>query len=215
MAFLPTGQLLVTEKSGTLWLLSSPNVESGSGIVRQEVTGTPDVQARGQGGLGDVILHPDFSSNKIIYLSYVERQAGLSGAAVMRATLTHDAQASSAITNQEVIWRQYPKVSGEGHYGHRLAFSNSGHLFITSGERQKFDPAQDMSQNLGKVVRLNDDGSIPVDNPFASQGGVTAQIWTLGHRNPLGIAFDEAGQLWLHEMGPRGGDELNKVSASD
>jgi glucose/arabinose dehydrogenase len=111
----------------------------------------------------------------------------------------------------EVVWRQVPKVTGRGHYGHRLVFSPDGYLFISSGERQKFDPAQDMQSNLGKIIRLHPDGSVPDDNPFADQGGVTAQIWSLGHRNPLGIAFDANGQLWNTEMGPRGGDELNLV----
>ena len=110
-----------------------------------------------------------------------------------------------------MIWRQSPKVEGGGHYGHRIAFGADGKLWISSGERQKFDPAQDMSMNLGKIVRLNDDGSVPADNPFADRGGVTAQIWTLGHRNPLGLAFDSAGKLWNVEMGPMGGDELNHV----
>jgi glucose/arabinose dehydrogenase len=110
-----------------------------------------------------------------------------------------------------VIWRQQPKVEGGGHYGHRIAFAPDGHLFISSGERQKFDPAQDMAGNLGKIVRLDDDGSVPRDNPFAERGGVTAQIWSLGHRNPLGLAFDSAGRLWNVEMGPMGGDELNLV----
>jgi glucose/arabinose dehydrogenase len=112
----------------------------------------------------------------------------------------------------EVIWRQQPKVTGRGHFGHRMVFSPDGHLFITSGERQKFDPAQDMDQNLGKILRLHEDGSVPPDNPFADRAdGVTAQIWTLGHRNPLGIAFDGAGRLWSQEMGPRHGDELNLI----
>jgi glucose/arabinose dehydrogenase len=104
-----------------------------------------------------------------------------------------------------------PKVAGAGHYGHRIAFDTDDYLWITSGERQKFDPAQDMQSNLGKIVRLNDDGSVPKDNPFSDKGGVTAQIWSLGHRNPLGIAFDAQGRLWNHEMGPKGGDELNLV----
>ncbi len=115
------------------------------------------------------------------------------------------------LENLSVIWRQHPKVSGRGHYGHRLAFDNQGYLFIASGERQKFTPSQDMQSNMGKVVRLHDDGSIPNDNPFYSQGGVSAEIWSLGHRNPLGIDFDADGRLWVHEMGPAGGDELNLV----
>jgi glucose/arabinose dehydrogenase len=110
-----------------------------------------------------------------------------------------------------VIWHQVPKVTGYGHYSHRIAFDSSGKLWITSGDRQKFDPAQDMQSNLGKTLRLNDDGTIPPDNPFAGQGGVTAQIWSLGHRNILGLAFDAHGRLWEHEMGPLGGDELNLI----
>jgi glucose/arabinose dehydrogenase len=120
--------------------------------------------------------------------------------------------ASPQIEGFHVIWRQTPGFEGQGHYGHRLAFSPDGrHLFISSGERQQFTPAQDMSSNAGKILRLNPDGSVPADNPFASQGGVTAQIWSLGHRNPLGLAFDGEGRLWEIEMGPRGGDELNLI----
>ena len=110
-----------------------------------------------------------------------------------------------------MIWRQNPKVTDDGHYGHRMAFDADGYLFISSGDRQKFDPAQQMTGNLGKIVRLHDDGSVPDDNPFADKGGVTAEIWTLGHRNPLGLAFDAEGRLWNQEMGPRHGDELNLV----
>ncbi len=111
-----------------------------------------------------------------------------------------------------MIWRQEPKIDGRGHYGHRLAFSPDGrYLYISSGERQEFTPAQDMARTLGKILRLNPDGSVPADNPFAERGGVTAQIWTLGHRNPLGIAFAPDGRLWEVEMGPRGGDEMNLI----
>jgi glucose/arabinose dehydrogenase len=115
------------------------------------------------------------------------------------------------IEGLQIIWRQTPKVEGRGHYGHRLAFGPDGKLYISNGDRQKFDPAQDMSGTLGKVVRLNDDGSVPADNPFASRGGATAQIWTLGHRNILGLAFDASGRLWSHEMGPKNGDEFNLI----
>ena len=111
----------------------------------------------------------------------------------------------------EVIWRQVPKVTGQGHFGHRIVFGPNEYLWISSGERQKFDPAQDMEANLGKVVRLYVDGSIPNDNPFFTSDGVAAEVWSLGHRNPLGLAFDESGRLWDVEMGPRGGDELNLV----
>lgn len=203
MAFLPDGRLLVTEKRGKLFVVTQDGKKS------PPVAGVPEVAYGGQGGLGDVALHPGFDNNRTIYLSYAEPgDGGRRGAAVARATLDLDKLALSGV---EVIWRQVPKVRGQNHYGHRLLFDSDGLLFISSGERAKFDPAQDMSSNLGKIVRLRDDGSIPADNPFASVGGVTAQVWTLGHRNPLGIAFDTGGQLWNVEMGPRGGDELNRV----
>jgi len=207
MTFLPDGRALVTEKGGNIWLVGTDGRKLG------EISGAPRVSARGQGGLGDVILHPDFATNGVVYLSFVERDPGddsLSGAAVQRATLTL-AQNGGSLGGGEIIWRQVPKVTGNGHYGHRMAFSPDGYLFITSGERQKFTPAQNMAMNLGKVVRLTDSGDVPADNPFVGQGGITEEIWSLGHRNPLGIDFDASGQLWVHEMGPRHGDELNRI----
>lgn len=205
MTFLPDGRLLVTEKQGVLKLLK-PGGKPGV------ITGVPAVDYGGQGGLGDVVLHPKFASNQLIYLSYVEKGEGdFRGAAVARARLTVDDAGGGALSELAVIWRQQPKVDGRAHYGHRLAFGADGLLWISSGERQQFDPAQDMAGNLGKILRLNEDGSVPADNPFAGQGGVTAQIWSLGHRNPLGIAFDGQGRLWEIEMGPRGGDELNLI----
>jgi glucose/arabinose dehydrogenase len=205
MAFLPDGRLLVTEKIGRLLVVSQ------GGSRAYPVSGVPVVAYGGQGGLGDIALHPDFELNGIIYLSYAEAgENGTRGAAVARARLTLSAQ-SGSLSELEVIWRQVPKVTGGGHYGHRLLLDGEGYLFISSGERQKFDPAQDMNSNLGKIVRLYEDGSVPPDNPFVERGGIAAQIWTLGHRNPLGIAFDLDGQLWNIEMGPKGGDELNRV----
>lgn len=205
MAFLPDGRLLVTEKEGRLLVVTQDGKKSAP------ISGVPAVDYGGQGGFGDIALHPDFGNNGRIYLSYVEAgDDNTRGAAVAAATLTLSSDGGS-LGDVEVIWRQMPKVTGRGHYGHRLLFSDDGYLFISSGERQHFDPAQDMNGNLGKIIRLNDDGSLPDDNPFASRGGVAAEIWSLGHRNPLGIAFDGAGQLWNVEMGPRGGDELNRV----
>jgi len=205
MTFLPDGRLLVTEKKGRLLLVTQDGVKSAP------IAGSPTVDYGGQGGFGDVILHPDYAQNSIVYLSYVEAgDDNTRGAAVVKARLTL-ADNGGSLSNAQVIWRQVPKVVGRGHFGHRLAFSPDGHLFISSGERQKFDPAQNMQANLGKILRFNDDGSVPADNPFVDEGGVTAQIWSLGHRNPLGIAFDADGQLWNIEMGPRGGDELNRV----
>lgn len=208
MTFLPDGRLLVTEKKGALRLLDV----SSAGAAAGTISGVPKVAYGGQGGLGDVVLHPQFASNAMVYLSYAESgDGGTRGAAVARAKLNLDMKGGGTLSDVQVIWRQVPKIDGEGHYGHRIAFGPDGHLWITSGERQQFTPAQDMKSNLGKIVRLNDDGSLPADNPFAKDGGVAAQVWSLGHRNPLGIAFDAQGKLWNHEMGPRGGDELNLV----
>ncbi len=206
MTFLPDGRLLVSEKKGALKLLDIPSGRTG------DVAGVPTVAYGGQGGFGDVVLHPKFSDNQLVYVSFAEPgDDGTRGAAVARARLALDASGAGKLNDLTVIWRQVPKVSGEGHYGHRIAFGPDGKLWITSSERQKFTPAQDMKSNLGKVVRLNDDGSVPADNPFASQGGVSAQVWSLGHRNLLGIAFDAEGRLFAHEMGPAGGDELNEI----
>jgi glucose/arabinose dehydrogenase len=203
MAFLPDGRMLVTEQRGMLKLYTP-------GGASVDVRGVPEVSWFGQGGLGDVVLHPDFASNGLVYLSYAEAGEGETrGAAVARAKLALSANGGE-LQNLQVIWRQSPKVEGGGHYSHRIAFGG-GYLWISSGERQQFDPAQDMNSNLGKVLRLNEDGTVPRDNPFADRGGVTAQIWSLGHRNLLGLAFDAQGRLWDVEMGPMGGDELNQV----
>jgi glucose/arabinose dehydrogenase len=209
MEFLPDGRLLVTEKRGALKLV---DVASGEEPAIGDVTGVPAVEYGGQGGFGDVVLHPEFESNGFVYVSYAEEgERGTAGAAVARAKLALNSAGGGALEGLTVIWRQTPKVDGRGHYGHRIAFGPDGFLYLSSGERQKFTPAQDMSGNLGKIVRLNDDGSVPPDNPFAAQGGVAAQVWSLGHRNPLGLAFDGEGRLWNVEMGPQGGDELNLV----
>ncbi|MBA4305732.1 MAG: glucose dehydrogenase [Sphingopyxis sp.] len=204
MTFVPgTPYALVTEKKGKLKLW-----ENEGAVV--DIEGVPTVAYGGQGGLGDVILHPDFANNGYVYLSYAEAGEGGFGAAVARGKLDLKA-AKPALTDVQVIWRQEPKVSGQGHYGHRMAFGPDGMLYISSGERQKFQPAQDLNQNLGKIVRLTDGGMIPSDNPFYDQGRVKSQIWSYGHRNPLGLAFDAQGRLWNQEMGPEGGDELNLV----
>ena len=203
LEFLPDGRLLISEGVGALKLLNA------DGTIG-EITGVPAVSFGGQGGLGDIVLSPEYASNGVIYVSYVEAGPNdTSGAVVARGRLELKGP-GGALVGLEPIWRQVPKVSGQGHFSHRIALRD-GYLWISSGDRQQFDPAQDMQSNLGKILRLNMDGSVPRDNPFAAQGGVTAQIWTLGHRNPLGLAFDGQGRLWSVEMGPMGGDELNLI----
>lgn len=207
MAFLPDGALLVTEKKGVLWHVTS----DGS---KTEVQGLWKVAYGGQGGLGDVVLHPDFERNSRVYLSYAERAEDKAafGAVVVRAKLDLKNRPLK-LASVEILWVQEPKVTGKGHYSHRIAFGPDGKLFITSGDRQKFAPAQNFDGNLGKVLRLNDDGTVPEDNPWKDRGEIAKQFWTVGHRNILGIDFDAAGRLWAHEMGPRHGDELNLIIA--
>ena len=205
LASLADGHLLITEKSGKLKLFDPKSKQMSL------VQGLPIVAYGGQGGLGDVVLHPDYAKNKWIYLSYAEKGENGNGAAVIRGELDLTQRNSPQLKNIKRIWEQVPKVSGEGHYAHRIVFDQQNKLWISSGERQHFDPAQDMNSNLGKIVHLNDDGTASNDNPFFDQGGVAAQIWSLGHRNPLGLAFDASQKLWVVEMGPKGGDELNLV----
>ena len=220
MDFLPgsgvrmTGRALIAEKGGALWL-----VDSRSG-ARQPVGGVPKVQAAGQGGLGDVVAHPDFAGNQRVYLSYVEPGPnGTSGAVVGYGRLLFTgAPAAGAPTGVtldgfKVIWRQTPKVEGNGHFAHRIAFAPDGSLFLTSGDRQKMDPAQDPASDLGKILHLTAEGEPARGNPWAGRGGRAASYWTMGHRNPLGLAFAPDGRLWSSEMGPKGGDELNLIVA--
>lgn len=201
-------ELLVTQKTGELFIVDTITGK------KTQIAGVPQVAYGGQGGLGDIILAPDFATTQAIYLSYVEADKGSFGAKVVKATLTGLGTESSSLQDITPIWQQSPKMSGQGHFSHRLLFSPDGrYLYISSGERQEKDPAQDMAMNLGKIVRLNPDGTIPKDNPFApsESNPVTQQIWSLGHRNVLGMSFDASGNLWAHEMGPRGGDELNLI----
>ncbi len=207
MTFLPNGNLLVTEKKGKLQLANLNN------DTKIEVKGLPEVAYGGQGGLGDIILHPQYQQNQFVYLSYAAKSTwGEKGAVVARAKLRLPS-AAPKLENLEIIWQQIPKTLGSGHYAHRLAFSPDGYLFITSGDRQQQTPAQDWQQNLGKTIRLNDDGTVPADNPFQDKGELAKTFWSVGHRNQLGIAFDKQGKLWTHEMGPRHGDEFNLTIA--
>lgn len=202
---LPDQRLLITERKGQLKLFDPKTKKN------LNVQGIPTLSYGGQGGLGDIVLHPDFKNNHWIYLSYAVQGSGGYGAEISRAKLDLSNPEQPKLTDLTRIWQQVPKVSGQGHYAHRMLFGADGKLWVSSGERQKFDPAQDMKSNLGKVLRLNEDGTPVSDNPFSQQGGVTAEIWSLGHRNPLGMAFDDQKQLWVVEMGPKGGDELNQI----
>lgn len=206
MTFLPgSGDLLVTERTGTLHLRDA---ETGD---RVEVDGVPDVAVAGQGGLGDVVAGPTFEDDQQVFLSWVEPGSGGSGAVVGRATLETSGDEAS-LADLEVIWRQTPKVSGNGHFSHRIAVDPDGeHLFVSSGDRQKKTPAQDTSNTLGTIVRLTLDGEPAEGNPLADEGGASAEIWSYGHRNPLGLEFAPDGTLWSSEMGPEGGDELNVI----
>ena len=194
---------LVTEKSGKLKCWNESGV--------REIVGGPAVDYSGQGGLGDVAFQPGFASSPPVFISWVEAGPnGTRGAVVGRGVLGNHCLLWAPAP--KVIWRQSPKVTGSGHFSHRIAFSPDGkYLFIASGERQKFTPAQDLSVNLGKILRLNLDGTPAAGNPFADKGGVSAEIWSYGHRNILGLQFDAQGRLWALEHGPKGGDELNRI----
>ena len=211
MSFLPSGDLLVTQKTGELELLKLSGPQAGEKL---NVTGTPKVAYGGQGGLGDVVVDPDFANNSLIWLSYIQSIGGKYGAVVIKAKLeTGD---EPKLTQIQKIWEQTPLMSGQGHYSHRIAVGpagtkHAGFIFITSGDRQEQTPAQNFSGNLGKVIRLKTDGSVPSDNPWQDKGEVARQFYSMGHRNLLGIDFDAAGSLWAHEMGPRHGDELNLI----
>jgi aldose sugar dehydrogenase len=204
MTFLPDGRMLVTEKAGRLLLLPS------SAQTRTVVAGTPAVSAAGQGGLMDVVAHPQFASNRLIYLSWSEEGAGGKGVALGRGKLVEQ-DGTARLDGFQVLFRATPFVDGDGHFSGRIAFSPDGkYLFFSNGERQKFDPAQDPKATLGKVLRLTLDGKPAPGNPLAAQGFHPA-VWSYGHRNLLGLAFDAQGQLWEQEMGPKGGDELNLI----
>ncbi|MNP97721.1 Soluble aldose sugar dehydrogenase YliI precursor [compost metagenome] len=203
MAFLPDGGVLITERPGTLRLLRTP------GGLSKPLSGVPKVAARGQGGLLDVALSPDFAKDRYVYLSYAESDGDKSGTAVGRGRLSDD---GSGLEDFKVLFRQMPKLSSGLHFGSRLVFDGKGHLFISLGENNQRPTAQDLDKLQGKVVRLNLDGSVPADNPFVGKDGARPEIWSYGHRNPQGMAINPwSGDLWENEHGPRGGDEINLV----
>ncbi|MEB3415451.1 PQQ-dependent sugar dehydrogenase [Alteriqipengyuania sp. WL0013] len=218
IAFIPgTDLAFITELPGTARIVDT----SGENPRLVTVSGLPDVDYGGQGGLGDVAFLPSESADRLdtrtIYLSFAEAGSGdTRGAAVGRGTLKCYVADECTIEDWQVIWRQAPKVTGRGHYSHRIAFSpDERYMFIASGERQKKDPAQDNTNNLGTIVRLNLDGTPAAGNPYPRLPAPTNQIWSYGHRNILGLQFDDAGRLWDLEHGPAGGDELNLVEAGN
>jgi aldose sugar dehydrogenase len=200
IAYLPDGRALVTERAGRLRILGTDNKLSAP------LQGVPQVSAQGQGGLLDVALDPDFKTNRVIFFSYAEPGPGGASTAFARAVL-----GEGKLDNVTVVFRQLPKVSGNGHYGGRIVFSRQGHMFLTTGERQKMTPSQDLMSHLGKVIRLNRDGTVPADNPFVGRSDARPEIWSYGHRNVQGAAIEpKTGDLYTLEFGPAGGDELNR-----
>ena len=204
LAFLPDRRMLITERPGRLRIVSS------DGVVSEPLAGVPRVYASGQGGLLDVALSPGFDKDHLIYLSFAEPGEGRAGTAVARGRL-----GERGLENTQVIWRQQPKVSGANHFGSRIVFRRDGTLFVTLGERFSYaDSAQDLSTTIGKIVRINPDGSAPKNNPFLGRAGALPEIWSYGHRNVQAAALHpESGQLWTVEHGARGGDELNHPEA--
>lgn len=204
LAFLPDNQgILVTERQGNLRVIGP------EGRVGAPLNGVPEVWAKGQGGLLDVVLSPTFNKDRLVYLSFAEGggEGGKAGTAVGRGRLSGDL---SSLEDFNVIFRQEPKLSSGNHFGSRLVFDREGHLFIALGENNERPTAQDLDKLQGKVVRILPDGEIPKDNPFVGQKNVQPAIWSYGHRNQQGAALNPwTGQLWTHEHGPRGGDEIN------
>jgi glucose/arabinose dehydrogenase len=224
IAVLPDGRALITEKPGRVRFWEN-------GRLSAPIQGVPAVVYRDssdQGGMLDVAIDPNFSTNRLVYLSYVEADpqgvkiaetgemrfatyTDMSDSVVRGGAVARGRLDGMTLTDVQVIWRQVPKTAGRGHFGHRMAFAPDGKLFITSGDRMRFDPAANLKSNLGKVVRINADGSIPADNPFAGRDTALGDIWSYGHRNVLSANVDTEGRLWVIEMGPLGGDELNLI----
>jgi aldose sugar dehydrogenase len=202
--FLPDGRMLVTERPGRLRIVDR------SGRISAPLAGVPEVEVGGQGGLLDVALDPRFAENRLVYLSYAELREGGAGTAVARGRL-----GEGRLEDVRVIYRQQPKVEGGNHFGSRLVFTRDGKLFVTQGDRFGYrERAQDLSNHLGKIVRVEADGSLPNDNPFVGRAGALPEIWSYGHRNIQAAAIHpETGQLWTVEHGARGGDELNHPEA--
>lgn len=210
MEFLPDGRMLVTAKAGAMHIIGE-NGEAGP-----EITGVPEVDSGGQGGLLDVALAPDFASSNMVFFSFSEPREGGNGTSVAKARLVVDENGGGALEDVEVIFQQMPTYDGDKHFGSRLVFASDNELFVTVGERSDVEPrqqAQDITSGLGKVFRMDTDGEALPDNPFVDTDGAVPQIWSLGHRNMQSATVDTEGRLWTVEHGPRGGDELNRPEA--
>ena len=208
IAFLPDGRMLVTEKpTGTLYIVTATGEKTA-------VTGLPQVDGRGQGGLLDVELSPDYAQDGLLYWSYAEPRQGGNGLAVARGRLVDEG--APRVEAVQVVFRMMPTMESTAHYGGRLVFAPDGKLFVTLGDRSILAgrvQAQDLASHLGKIVRINADGSIPDDNPYVNTDGAKPELWSIGHRNIQSAALDREGRLWAIEMGPQGGDELNLPKA--
>ncbi len=204
LAFLPDGRALVTERPGRLRIIGKDNKLS------DPVGGVPEVAAVGQGGLLDVVLSPDFAKDNLVFLSFAEpRGAGASSTSVARGRLV-EKDGKATLEDVKIIFRQEPARAGGFHFGSRLVFARDGNLFVTTGERNLKTPSQDLSNHIGKIIRITRDGGVPKDNPFVNDKNAKPEIWSYGHRNVQGAALHpQTGKLWLAEHGPRGGDEIN------
>ncbi|MCK5369780.1 MAG: PQQ-dependent sugar dehydrogenase, partial [Cyclobacteriaceae bacterium] len=203
LTFLPNDDLLVTERDGEIRI-----IRDGI-LLDQRITGVPEVYTRGQGGLFEIKLHPDYESNGWLYISYAAPGKGGGNTAIMKAKL-----GGFNLINKKVIFQAEPFISGGNHFGGRMEFDRDGYLYLSVGERGNRENAQTLKNHCGKIFRLNDDGSVPSDNPFVTTSGAMAEIFTYGNRNPQGMAIHPiSGQIWIHEHGPMGGDEINTVKA--
>jgi glucose/arabinose dehydrogenase len=201
MVFLPDKRILVTERSGSIRIISNGK------LLDTKITGVPAVYQNGQGGLLDIALHPDYAKNGWIYITYSKPGKGGGGTTLARAKLN-----GNALVDLQEIFVAQPFVNSGMHFGSRIAFDGKGYVFVSTGERGTKPNAQNLNNHLGKIIRLHDDGKVPTDNPFVSTQGAKPEIWSYGHRNVQGLVYDAARQvLWAHEHGPRGGDELNMV----
>lgn len=203
LAFLPNGDMLVTERGGALRLIS------GGKLVAQPISGTPDVFANNQGGMFDVVLDPNFAANRQIYLSYAHGTRKKNATRVMRATFD-----GNALVDKQVIFTAVPWKKSGAHYGARMAFLPDDTLVLTTGDGYNYrEQAQTLDNHFGKVIRINTDGTVPANNPFVGKAGHLPEIYSYGHRNPQGLVVTADGEIYLHEHGPRGGDEINHVQA--